>query len=370
MRGSVPSWGQAPPAHGAGQPDPWGGYAAQQGYGNPWGAPPVAFAPPKRSALPAILLGGGAVVVVLVLLAAGAFVVLGKPESSTASGRTTQVTSALETTDEAGVTTTRTRRTSATRTRTTSSTPTAPPTPTGPAALGDNPLFSDPEVGLAKQACRPVGWPKDSAAGKPFFESVGKCLNTAWAPLVTAAGLEFHTGAVVVPTGTKINSPCGVTNMETENVAAFYCSSDETLYMPVAGFEPERYGNQPLIYIGVFAHEFGHHIQNITGILDEENKQERANGRKSAAGLEISRRTELEAQCFSGMFVGSIVDSGGPFTQDDYKAVLKDSARGDRPGDDRDHGTSDHSRAWWNQGYTENAIGDCNTWRATSADVE
>ena len=44
--------------------------------------------------------------------------------------------------------------------------------------------------------------------------------------------------------------------------------------------------------------------------------------------------------------------------------------RGDQPGERRDHGTSDHASAWWTQGFVKKTVAQCNTWVASSADVQ
>ena len=184
-----------------------------------------------------------------------------------------------------------------------------------------------------------------------------------------AAGLEYRAPTVLVPTGSRISSPCGSTNLETENVAAFYCSSNEALYMPPKGLNVDRYGNQPAIYLAVFAHEYGHHVQLVSGILTAQGRIENLSGRTSEAGLESSRRLELQAQCFSGLFVKSVSDTGGQFTSADYRTVYEDQERGNRPGALRDHGTYAHSQGWWDTGYQSNRLARCNTWAASSGDV-
>ncbi|RDH13862.1 neutral zinc metallopeptidase, partial [Tsukamurella pulmonis] len=223
--------------------------------------------------------------------------------------------------------------------------------------------------GLLTQPCNAVGWPSDSAAGKRFFASLAPCFDRAWGAAMRAAGLEYRAPTVLVPTGSRISSPCGSTNLETENVAAFYCSSNEALYMPPKGLNVDRYGNQPAIYLAVFAHEYGHHVQLVSGILTAQGRIENLSGRTSEAGLESSRRLELQAQCFSGLFVKSVSDTGGQFTSADYRTVYEDQERGNRPGALRDHGTYAHSQGWWDTGYQSNRLARCNTWAASSGDV-
>ncbi|TDH48693.1 hypothetical protein E2F47_23000, partial [Mycobacterium eburneum] len=114
-----------------------------------------------------------------------------------------------------------------------------------------------------------------------------------------------------------------------------------------------------------------HHIQNLTGTLSAYWQARRAAGEDSGAGLEFSRRSELQATCFSGMFVGSIIDTGGMFTADDYRIALDDQQhRGDwQAGQPRDHGSTQHNGAWWQQGADNDRVAMCNTWSASSSDV-
>jgi predicted metalloprotease len=262
-----------------------------------------------------------------------------------------------------------TASTSGTTTSTTSTTSAPGATPTGTAALQGNPLFANPNAGLITQACNADGWPSNSTAGKRFFDSITPCLDRAWSAALTGAGISYRAPTVLVPTGTRLSSPCGVTDLSQENVAAFYCPTNETLYMPPQGLQVNRYGNQPVIYLAVFAHEYGHHVQLVTGILDASSRFERQYGRSSTRGLEMSRRTELQAQCFGGMFTRSVSDTGGQFTRADYRTAYEDQERGDPPGESRTHGTNAHAQGWWNTGYQTNRLARCNTWSASSTDV-
>ncbi|OHU96086.1 hypothetical protein BKN37_22785 [Mycobacterium talmoniae] len=322
--------------------------------------------PPKTRPIIPIVLGAAAIVVALIVVAGAVVVVAKKGTTSTASG---PMTTASALTSVPTTATTTSYPTSTTRRTTRTSTSTTKATPTGTAALQGNPLFANFGAGLARQACNSVGWPFNNDAAKVFFDSVTPCLDTVWRSLVTTTtGLTYRSPQVLVPTGTVITSPCGTEEIG-PRVAAFYCPGNQTLYMPPSGLQVDENGNQPIIYIAVFAHEFGHHIQEVTGISSAAWQQMRAEGVESAAGLEMSRRLELEAQCFSGMFVGSIVDSGGMFTQADYQTAYEDQLRGDHTGGPRDHGTDAHAQGWWRQGGDTGQIGQCNTWLAPPSDV-
>ncbi|BBY46833.1 hypothetical protein MARA_02630 (plasmid) [Mycolicibacterium arabiense] len=168
----------------------------------------------------------------------------------------------------------------------------------------------------------------------------------------------------MVPAGTSATSPCGT--VSTEEAAAFYCSSNETIYMPIAGLPESWTEGRPLNYLSVFAHEFGHHVQGLTGTLTEAHDRRREAGGDTPAGLELTRRNELRVQCFAGMFIESIVDSGGPFTRPDidHTRRFEYSSGNDSP----THGTAANIEGWWVRGI-RNQIADCNSWSASSAEV-
>jgi predicted metalloprotease len=117
-----------------------------------------------------------------------------------------------------------------------------------------------------------------------------------------------------------------------------------------------------IVYLSLFSHEFGHHVQTLSGSLQEAWRQRRAAGSDSPAGLEWSRRMELQSECFSGLFIGAVVDSGGPFTASDIGNVLQAWIG------DPTHGTNANIDAWFNRGV-QNQIALCNTWIASSAEV-
>jgi predicted metalloprotease len=126
-------------------------------------------------------------------------------------------------------------------------------------------------------------------------------------------------------------------------VAAFYCSQNETLYMPFEGLQTKEHGNRPGVYLALFAHEYGHHVQALSGMTDVYWDKRYEAGTDSAAGLELSRRFELQAQCFSGMYLGSTVNRGGDVGQPMYRDAWQTQNRGDHGGGPRDHGSDAHA---------------------------
>lgn len=245
----------------------------------------------------------------------------------------------------------------------------APPAPRGPQPVKEtarNPLFASADAGLQNVACTLSRWSSDRAGAERFFQSGIRCLNTVWAPVLGDAGLPFEGPNLVVAQSGQMQSPCTSSG---DNFAAYYCPTNETIYMPMDKLQIEQYGAHPGIYLAVLAHEYGHHVQNLSGVEDAMSEQRYDAGADSAAGLELSRRLELQAQCFSGMFLGASSNAGGSIDRNIYNEAWNSEDRGDHGDGPRDHGTDEHSIAWWRQGATKNRTQQCNTWAANSSDV-
>ncbi|HEX6354003.1 neutral zinc metallopeptidase, partial [Actinophytocola sp.] len=271
-------------------------------------------------------------------------------------------------------TTTSDETTTTTTTRTTTETTEDTPTETTPAgpkpvyALEDNPLFSG-DVGTPAITCNLARWETSPAGAAAFFSSAIPCLDAAWQPVLEFQGLPFFTPNIVFPEGSAWSTPCGSVSTAGGAVAAFYCSGDNTIYMPFSGLQTEMYGARPGVYLALLAHEYGHHVQTLAGVMDTYWDHRYDAGVDTELGLELSRRFELQAQCFSGMFLAATYGRGS--VNDNVLNEARTSQdRGDHnPGVPRDHGTDDHAIGWWEQGAQQNRTYQCNTWLAPPEDV-
>jgi predicted metalloprotease len=232
--------------------------------------------------------------------------------------------------------------------------------------LGDNPLFRG-GLGLGPVDCSLPVFAADPAVQAAFYRAAVRCLDRAWLPLLRSAGLPADAPRVEVPTG-PFDSPCG--NRQA-NAAAFYCKG--TIYMPSRYFsDVERLpANRASLFLSVLAHEYGHHVQELSGVMDAVWERRYDAGVNSPAGLELSRRNELEATCFGGMFYASAAGRGSISRTMLDDARADQSRRGDHPetGLPRDHGTPANNGAWFLQGARLNQTFQCNTWQASSATV-
>ncbi|MEV5704665.1 neutral zinc metallopeptidase, partial [Actinoallomurus sp. NPDC052274] len=247
-------------------------------------------------------------------------------------------------------------------------TPVRPPVsaPTAPSQnAADSPLY---KVGrLPSDGCRGRQITQgDPASFRAFLNGTTDCLDKAWGQGFARAGLKF-TAPTRVFWSTSGSSPCGT--YPSPGVAAFYCPSNASIYIGVtdaqkaAGGMPVRYN---VAYAREVAHEYGHAIQDQTGILDY-SQRERAAATSTLARNAVTKRSELQAQCLSGVFMSSVRGTF-PVTPEQWAVALRDSyERGDdgRPLEQRDHGTDAHYRGWVQLGYTHGTTSTCNTWAAT-----
>ena len=244
------------------------------------------------------------------------------------------------------------------------STTRVPPLPQKVARLADNPLYGAgrlPEVDCALPRLAP-----DPPAQLAFHRAAVTCLDRAWLPVLAAAGLPTGTPEVQVPTE-AYTTPCG-DKSPTEN--ANYCEG--VIYMPpryfaeVEGAEPSRVS----VYLGVLAHEYGHHVQELAGVMDAAWAQRYELGVESPGGLEVSRRNELGASCFGGMFLAGSAGRGSISRELADQIVRDQGRRGDLPDSGPpDHGTPRNNGAWYAEGFHRNDAAACNTWVAAPASV-
>ncbi|MET0134835.1 MAG: neutral zinc metallopeptidase [Kibdelosporangium sp.] len=246
------------------------------------------------------------------------------------------------------------------------------PTPRGPQPVyrtKDNPLFAG-ENGTNTVTCNLPRWKSDPQSAANFFTAAVPCFEAAWGPTLQRANLPYARPKLAFPSGKTWSSGCGTTTEA--DAPAFYCSADSTLYIPFAGLHTERNGNHPGGYLALFAHEFGHHIQSLSGSLRAAHQLQYDMGPDTAGGLEMSRRVELQAQCFGGMWFAAAWNGKGTIDDTIIREMLADGYdRGDENAKDgrRDHGTKRNFGSWQEHGYLKNRTFQCNTYLSPAANV-
>jgi predicted metalloprotease len=226
---------------------------------------------------------------------------------------------------------------------------------------------------LAPSGCRlPRIAEHDEGSMLTFLDTLSDCLDATWARQFTKAGVGDFSTPQRVFWSTPGSSPCG--SYPAPGAAAFYCPSNDTMYVGLTNVVDTADG-EPVshyaVYARVIAHEYGHHVQEDAGILEYGHALMASGGIVGRA--EASRRIELQAQCFAGLFL-SAERRALPMTRKQYRALMADvHARGDDPRStddhDHDHGSGQHYAGWVARGYHRHVLSSCNTWTAPASDV-
>jgi predicted metalloprotease len=165
----------------------------------------------------------------------------------------------------------------------------------------------------------------------------------------------------------SVSTGCGTASSA---VGPFYCPADRYVYIDLDFFdELEAFGGSsgPLAQAYVLAHEYGHHVQNLTGVLRRASNQD--TGPQGDAVL-----VELQADCYAGVWVANALRTGlvEEITRADIQDALTSAAA---IGDDRiqekaqgqvnpetwTHGSSDQRQSWFVRGIEGGAPRSCDT---------
>ena len=156
-------------------------------------------------------------------------------------------------------------------------------------------------------------------------------------------------------------------------VGPFYCPDDRRVYIDLGFFSEleSRFGASagPLAQAYVLAHEYGHHIQNLTGVLQRPDS--RTLGPQGGAV-----RIELQADCLAGVWVANALRTGlvEELTRADIRDALSAAAA---VGDDRiqerlqgrvtpeswTHGSAEQRKSWFVRGIESGSANACDTFQ-------
>lgn len=209
-----------------------------------------------------------------------------------------------------------------------------------------------------------------------FADVVLTSTDDVWTKLFQDAGQRYPKPKMVVYSEGTATEGCGYGQ---SHFGPFYCPTDQTVYLDLS-FNNELQnkfgakGEFALAY--VIAHEVGHHVQNILGVLNQTNAlrgklSERENNK-------ISVMTELQADFYAGVWAHHVTKNSN--IELTYQDIVEGMRAAEAVGDDHiqeqaqgysnpesfTHGTSEQRAYWFKKGYDTGDINAGNTFKDPS----
>lgn len=206
-----------------------------------------------------------------------------------------------------------------------------------------------------------------------FVSVVLKDTETIWGKIFEQSGQTYRMPVLVLFSG-QVQSACGYASASS---GPFYCPGDEKVYIDLSFCNDLKtkfgaYGDFAIAY--VIAHEIGHHVQNLLGVLDQVNTQRSRMSETSANKLLV--RLELQADFLAGMWAHYEEGLGYLETGDIEEAmnaaasvgddVLQKKYQGRVYPDSFTHGSAAQRKTWFSKGYQ---TGDFEQGDTFSADI-
>jgi predicted metalloprotease len=224
---------------------------------------------------------------------------------------------------------------------------------------------------------RPRGPAPTDESGR-FIRAVLGSSEDRWKEVFERAGKRYAAPNLVIFAG-RYPSGCG---MAASAMGPFYCPNDRKIYLDTSFFkdiETRFRGCQGkacrFSQAYVIAHEVGHHVQHLLGILPKVQQMQRGMDKVEANQLQV--RVELQADCFAGVWAHLERQRRDFLEPGDVDAALQTAAAiGDdtlqrKAGgavvpDSFTHGSAEQRKRWFMNGYTRGSIAGCNTFDAAA----
>jgi uncharacterized protein len=221
-----------------------------------------------------------------------------------------------------------------------------------------------------------TGTPSDEMGH--FVSAILGSTEAEWKEVFDQAGKTYKPPTLVMFTGAT-QSGCGFARSA---MGPFYCPVDQKVYLDSSFFQDlERrfrgcdVGSKACQFSQayVIAHEIGHHVQNLLGILPKVQQAKQGVEQTDANALQV--RVELQADCLAGVWANRAHAKWQFIEPGDVEAALQTASA---IGDDRlqrqsqgyvvpdafTHGTSEQRTRWFTTGLKSGQVASCDTFRA------
>jgi predicted metalloprotease len=206
---------------------------------------------------------------------------------------------------------------------------------------------------------------------RQFVARVLGSTERTWDEIFQAAGQTYRKPTLVLFSGV-VESACGFAQAA---AGPFYCGEDQKVYIDLSFYRELRQRFQApgdFAQAYVIAHEVGHHVQNLLGIMRKvQSLQSRAREREANT---LSVRLELQADCLAGIWANHAHRERNILEQGDIEEGLNAAAQ---IGDDRmqkraqgyvvpegfTHGSAEQRVTWFRRGLSSGDLKQCDTFR-------
>ncbi len=250
--------------------------------------------------------------------------------------------------------------------------------------IGGAEVLTGPSQPKAPPTARRTGTPQDDMGR--FVSKVLGSTEVTWQNIFSKDGKTYRAPVLVLYRGST-RAQCG--GAAQSAMGPFYCPADQKIYLDTSFFDQiaTRFrgcdvGSKACQFSQayVIAHEVGHHVQNLMGILPKAQQLQRTAGSKAESNL-IQVRVELQADCLAGVWANQenelLKRQGKPafIEAGDVEAALRTAAaigddtlqrkaQGYVVPDSFTHGSSEQRQRWFGTGFKSGSVGSCNTFAA------
>jgi predicted metalloprotease len=212
----------------------------------------------------------------------------------------------------------------------------------------------------------------------PFVAAVLGETEDRWTEILAQRDVTYEAPKLVLFSGLT-RSACGAAQSA---MGPFYCPNDQRIYLDTEFFSEIQTrlggcqaGSKTCEFSEayVIAHEVGHHVQNLLGILPKAEQLQRDASEAQANQIQV--RIELQADCFAGLWANRSQAKWKFLEEGDVDAALQTASaigddtlqrrsRGYVVPDAFTHGTSTQRKRWFTTGLKSGTIESCDTFSA------